>query len=1121
MKVQTFVRMCGVCVILQGVLSLAQVTTGTISGTVTDPTGAVIPGSTITVRNVETGITRIISTDAAGRYTAQQLGLGGYEVTAGTAGFQTTVRAGIELTVGRQAVVDFTLRVGAVAETVTVTGEAPLLETTNATVADLVTESQMRDLPLNGRSFTNLVALQPGVVTDLGIPQGVFQGGGRMSLNGARPQQSLYLLDGTDIVAPYSNVAPVSVMFQALGVDTIREFSVLQNNYGAQYGRAVGGIMSAVTRSGTNQLHGSLFEFLRNEKLDAKNFFDLPDDPIPPFKRNQFGGTIGGPIVRDNTFFFFSYEGLRQVLGTTDFGTVFSDETRLGIITGCPEGQSSCTKEEAVVQNTVTVNPDIQPLIGIVPRGNGRYLNDGIQEFLGSRLQRGRESYYMFRIDQRISDNDSLFGRWTGDHSSKELSDAQFFADGSGRHTSTDDDGFYGFLTVEWTRIISPTVINIARAGFARNNNRQCMCIEGTNIGVNEISHPDYPVGKIPAQLQIIPGIPFGGPWGMPGVDVPGGHNGIGRHTEGADLDDPLEYIDNTFTFADSVRIARAGHSVDIGVDVRRYQENALQSVWGKGGTNFRSPMRNFLTTGRPDLCLEGGTSSRDCRGLNTLTATGITRPPDAYRGFRQTYTAFFIQDDYQLRSNLTLNFGIRWEQITGPTEVNQKVATILDVLRDEDWTQLGDKPLFEMRDGLKGFSPRFGFAYSPDQNTSIRGGFGAFREMPLLYSYQLAVFYPPFSDRLQIRSFPLDAWPNPLAGIDPAGARRQPLTVNHDYKYPYSLQWNLGIERQIGQTWVAKVGYVGTRGISLVSINNLLQPAQELDDQGVPFTPRNAPSPNPAIHSTRSYGNFGDSWYNALQLRLQKRFSYGIDFNLGYTWSKNIGDTGIGLKGAETPGGDSQQVGSLWDWKTLDRSLVAQDTRHNFTFNFSYDLPIGQGRFFGGNMGSVANAILGGWQLNSIFRTRTGLPMTISGGGYSRNSYCRTCEIRPNLKPGGDNNPVRDNWDPNAPTLESAYFDVTQFEVVPTSYYGNVGKHTLTTPGLTTVDFSIFKMFNLGEAKNIQFRAEFFNLPNHPNFARPRAGVFRTNGRIDPRVGKITQARTSRQIQLAFKFEF
>ena len=207
--------------------------------------------------------------------------------------------------------------------------------------------------------------------------------------------------------------------------------------------------MSAVTRSGTNQLHGSLFEFLRNEKLDAKNFFDLPDDPIPPFKRNQFGGTIGGPIVRDNTFFFFSYEGLRQVLGTTDFGTVFSDETRLGIITGCPEGQSSCTKEEAVVQNTVTVNPDIQPLIGIVPRGNGRYLNDGIQEFLGSRLQRGRESYYMFRIDQRISDNDSLFGRWTGDHSSKELSDAQFFADGSGRHTSTDDDGFYPHFPFE------------------------------------------------------------------------------------------------------------------------------------------------------------------------------------------------------------------------------------------------------------------------------------------------------------------------------------------------------------------------------------------------------------------------------------------------------------------------------------------------------------------------------------------------------------------------------------------------------------------------------------------------------------------------------------------------
>ena len=283
------------------------------------------------------------------------------------------------------------------------------METTNATVANLVSEKAMRELPLNGRSFTDLTASTPGVVTELGVPSGVFQGGGRMAINGARPQQSLYLLDGTDIVSPYSNVAPVSVMNQTLGVDTIREFTVMQNNFGAQYGRAIGGIVNAVTRGGTNNFHGSTFEYLRNDKLDAKNFFDLPDKAIPPFQRNQFGGTVGGPVVRDHTFFFFSSEGLRQRLSTTDFGTVLSDEARLGQVSGCPPGRRDCAKAERIITETVAVHPDVQPIINISPRGNGRYLNDGIQEFFDNRKQPGRENYTMFRIDQRLSDRASGF----------------------------------------------------------------------------------------------------------------------------------------------------------------------------------------------------------------------------------------------------------------------------------------------------------------------------------------------------------------------------------------------------------------------------------------------------------------------------------------------------------------------------------------------------------------------------------------------------------------------------------------------------------------------------------------------------------------------------------------
>ncbi|MBI3895298.1 MAG: TonB-dependent receptor [Acidobacteria bacterium] len=1088
-------------------MALAQVTTGTISGTVSDSTGAVIPGATVTLRNTETGISRTITTNARGRYTAQQLGLGMFEVTAEAPGFQSVVRTGIEMTIGRQATVDFTLQVGAVAERITVTGEAPLLETTNATVADLVSETQMRELPLNGRSFTDLTAIQPGAITDLGIPAGVFQGGGRIVLNGARPQQSLYLLDGTDIVSPYSNVAPVSVMNQTLGVDTVREFTVMQSNYGAQYGRAMGGIMNAVTRSGTNEIHGSAFEFLRNEKLDAKNFFDVPDEPIPPYKRNQFGGTIGGPIVQDNTFFFFSYEGLRQSFGTTDFGTVLSDEARIGQITGCPAGMQSCTKEERIITEVLPlgINPDIQPIIDWIPRGTHLYLNDGLQEYRGSRTQLGRENYYMFRIDQRLSDNDNIFGRMVLDNSSKELPDAQFLDVSKNLHTSTNDLGSYYFLTMEWTRIVSPSVLNIARFGFARNNNQQCMCVDGED---KRLDADDY--SNLDPRMMIVPGVPIGD-IGAPGVSIPGGHNGPGNSSgPGADLDDPLKFIDNTFSYYDSVRITKGSHSLDFGVDVRRFQENELAFVWGHGATSFFSPRKNFLTAGLAPYCV--GAASQ-CRGISSITTTGVTGRPDAYRGWRQTYTAWYVQDDFQLLSNLTLNLGLRWEKVTGPVEVNGKAATLIDPLRDQGWTTLGKEPLFELRDALKGFAPRFGFAYSPDQSTSLRGGFGLFREIPLEYLFQLAIFYPPWADRLTLRD--IKKWPNPLAGADPNAGTRQPLNVVHDFKYPYGMQWNFGIERQLGQSWVAKASYLGNRGVTLVGVVNQVQPAESTDAQGQKFTPRNAPSINSFLDSTRTYAPIGDSWYNSMQLRLQKRFSHGLEFSTSYTWSKNLSNVGIGLKGAETPdGGKGQSVPTLWNYKGYGKGLADQDVPHNISFNYTYELPVGQGRTFGSNMGGIANAFLGGWQINGVITARSGLALDIGGAGYSTSRYCRTCGPRPNLKPGGNNNPVIGDI--------NHWFDETQFLPVTPGYLGNLGASTLRGPKSVRVDFSVFKVFPMGEEKNLQFRAEFFNLPNHPNFASPNTSVFESDGTVDVEVGRITKTNGfSRQIQLALKFEF
>jgi len=974
------------------------------------------------------------------------------------------------------------------------------VETTNATVANLVSEKAMRELPLNGRSFTDLTASTPGVVTELGVPSGVFQGGGRMAINGARPQQSLYLLDGTDIVSPYSNVAPVSVMNQTLGVDTIREFTVIQNNYGSQYGRAIGGIMNAVTRSGTNELHGSAFEFLRNENLDAKNFFDIPDEPIPPYKRNQFGGTLGGPIVKDNTFFFASYEGLRQIRGTTDNGRVMSDEARGGQITGCPSGMQTCTKEQRVITRTVNVHPDIRPIINLIPSGNGLYLNDGLQEFKESVRERGRENYYMFRVDQRLSDNDNIFGRFVMDRSSKEIPDAQFLDVSKNLNTWTNDWGSYAFLAAEWTRILSPSVLNVARAGFTRNNNNQCMCIDGDEN--SRVNTDDYP--GLPPQLAVIPRVYWGGPWGVPGVSVPGGHNGRpGGTVLGADLDDPLMWVDNTFSYSDSVRITKGRHSFDLGADLRRYQQNTIRSVRSHGQTSFAAPMANFLTVGA-------------CTGCNgyTLTTVAVTGPADVYRGWRQTYGAWYIQDDFQLLPNLTLNLGVRWESVTGPVEVNGKAAVVKDTLRDKGWTLVGKEPLFSPRDILGGLGPRFGFAYSPDAATTVRGGFGMFKEIPLEYLYQGAIYYPPWADRILLRN--LKIWPDPIPKVNTSTGTPQPQNINTDIKYPYGMQWNFGIQRQLGTSWVVSSTYIGTRGVSLVGVIDQIQPAVQLDAQGRMFTPRLQPSVNPALDSTRTYANLGDSLYNALQLRLQKRFSHGLEFSVSHTWSKNIGTGVLGLNGAGSSStfGSGFTSGNLWNYKEYDRSLLDQDVRNNFVFNYSYELPIGQGRLFGGNMGNTANLIFGGWQINGIVSTRSGLPVTIDGAGYNINNFCRSCSLRPLLKPGGNNNPVTGDI--------NHWFDETQFEKVPQGYFGNLGRNTMSGPGQTKVDFSIFKVFPVAEGKNLQFRAEFFNLPNHPNFAGPSSAVFTNAGNVSPTVGIINRTLgTPRLVQLALKFEF
>ena len=1082
----------------------AQVTTGTILGTVSDASGGVIPGATVTIRNVETGITRTASSDEAGRYRVPQLGLGDYEITAESAGFQTSVRTGVTLTVGREAAVDFAMQVGAVAERITVTGEAPLLETTNATVGGLVDSETLRNLPLVGRSYADLTAIQPGVISNMEITasgtNAVYSGGGsttRRSIGGTRPQQSTYLLDGFEISTPSSGMPVNSVLGESLGVDAIREFSVLQSNFGAQVGRAAGGVVNAVTQSGTNEFHGTVFEVLRNEKLDARGFFLAPKFAKAPYKRNQFGGALGGPVIKDKAFFFVNYEGVRVRAAENFIGATLTPETWAGTTTGCPTGLTRCSQAQATKAAFKAVNKDIlevwKPLL---PLPNGDYLRNGVADYTSTPRWNANENYGIGRFDYQMGENDTLFGRFTKDRSYRE--------DEFSLKTPDPFTGFqvggYVLAAISQTHIFSPTVINTAKLGFTRRNDN---LLYNYSDGGEQFTKP----GALDPRLSPVRGVPLG-LYSLPGVSIYGG--------PGPSLSGPVVFVDNAFEYSDTVMINRGRHAVQIGGEFKKYQTNALNEPWIYGGS--------FTW---PDIASFVGNTPR-----NTTQLLGFHNPPrqhaDVYRGWRQTYGSLYFQDDFNLRPGLTVNLGLRWEAISAPLEVNGKLAFLQDVYTSKDFTLLTkEDSFFKINDGLKGLSPRVGIAWNMMSGTVLRGGAGFFKEMPMYYIWQLVLDAPPYNRRVTINTNAGDkvVWPFPFADATPTSLPSgEPLIITDEVKYPYTIQWNLALEKQIGESYVFKATYIGTRGVDLFAVYNPNQKPIEIVN-GREFTSATAKVPNPNFGGYRNIANISDQWYNALQLVAEKRSSGGLRFNTSYTWSRNI-DTGggAGIKCAEQVAGASSF--SIYNSRNFasEKGLSSIHVAHNFTLSAGYDLPFGQGRRYGSNWSSPANFVLGGWGINSSSSYRTGLPVNISMTPQQNRCTAQGCGgQRPDLIPGGDNNPIREEWDPNAPTIDSAYFDPRQFAVSPLGFMSNLGRNTLIRPSQFNINLSLSKDNLIGENGNLQFRAEFSNFLNHPNFGAPSGGVFQTAaGAFSPTVGRINTTSTDmRKIQFGLKYSF
>jgi len=1128
----------------------AQETTGNISGVVKDETGGVLPGVEVTARNTGTEATRTVISDDEGRYRLAQLAPGDYELRAGLTGFQTAVLQGISLSLAQKAVVGITLRVGSISEQVVVSAEVSLVETTSATVAALVESNQIRRLPLNGRDFIQLAALQEGVVVPLAANRGVTGNTGvKISIAGAQPHDNAVLLDGTDIKNQHATT-PGSIAGVLLGVDTIREFRVLTSAYTAEYGRFSGGVILAVTKSGTNEFHGSLFEYHRNSALDARNFFDIGvADPtvrskVPNFIRNQFGFTLGGPIVKDRTFFFGSYEGLRERLTTTHISTFPNEKAHQGIIPLRFRGRTQCPSSERVGNECHIVIPDrMQPYIDLYPLPNGRDLGNGVGEFFFPNPQPTDEDYGVIKVDHRFSESDDFFARYTGSDAEATRTLESFTY---GRLETT----HYQYVTLEEKHIFSPSLLNEFRFGFTRS--RQL---------VDEFETPG---NSIDPSLWFVP---------KERSEEAGFIGGVGlMNCRGCGVDDfgtttgaPGRKVLNTFQFNDNLAWTRGSHSLKMGGNLTRFQYNWMGSSRLSGSYLYDS-----LGALLHAEFLEASVHFGDFEDQTKMSA-----------GLRQSLIGFYIQDDFQFRPNLTFNLGLRYEFITSPTEVNGRLGNLQDPLQTVP--DIGN-PYFA-NPSLKNFSPRIGFAWDPTGSgkNSIRGGFGLFHQQILQWAYISSVFRSsPFALRAGVEATSHN--PTECGGPRTNGVDCNDIFLNLDFEgqtnpdtgapyiafpdiykvwdnthpgvlfpnfdpvsdpqQPYLMQWSLTLQREIVAGMAVTATYAGSRGVHNTRIADHNRPTgtflngawvYECESTTDERRPRCvAPRANSFFLQMKDRRWDANSWYHALKLGLRKRFSAGFSYQLSYQWQKSM-DQASGTSGVPSEISNAQDLASNWLDHRIDQGLSAYHVPHVFSANWTWELPFGPGRSFGSGATGVVSQLIQGWALTGILNLSDGAPINMEGGARLTCSVCS--RLRPHLAPGGTNSPPvtgeptawfgedgGDNFEIPLPiTLADGTpcrRDAGPGECI--GVYGNVGRNTAVGPGAASLDFAIHKGFSVGETAQIQFRAEFFNIMNRTNFGNPRRSAFTSSGSTDSNFGRITRtATTSRQIQFALRVEF
>lgn len=1068
----------------------AQAEFGAIVGTVIDMSEAAIASAPVVITNEDTGAVTNVITSPDGGYVSPPLRPGRYSVSVELPGFRRVSKT-IRLDVNQRARVNFTMELGSVTESVTIAAERPLLETQSAALGNVRTTKAINDLPLNGRNFVQLFHIATGVIPAGGGPtlgpsasnQSGVMGG---SVNGGRPSNNDFRFDGIQ-----SQDTDQNVLIFIPNPDSIQEFKVQTSAMDASFGRNGGATVNLVMKSGTNELHGTLFEFFRNSALDAKNFFDSPEGKTPPFRLNQFGGTLGGPIARNRTFFFGAFQGTRIRQAQTFLNSVPTEAFKQGDLSNLPLQIFDPATTRPAATGTGLVRDPFPGNIIPAARFNsaGKNLADlyptqnlpGIvNNFLYNPSREADTNQFDTRVDHRFGDYDNFFVRYS-------LSRLNAFnpsfmpapALGAG-------PSFPGFNTTQGQQLVlshlhtfSPNKVYEFRGGFSR--------LHLTNDGETS--------GTMLADRVGIPGIN-----NEPKTTGLGSISVSGFRSLGEAGFTPLLKVNNNYQYTNNFIYLRGRHSIRLGYELLRRQLNqfspaAPQGTFSFNGQFTQNPTRAAGTgSGLADLLL----------GLQNSSRVDI----EAVYGQRRWEHFWYINDDIRLTSRLTMNIGLRYEIVTPLTEVADRMGSLVPHLGNVFRVNTPELPGRTVTDpDYTNLAPRIGIAYSPFRRTVFRTGYGIFYSFPGIASGRLPSKSPPVAGNFAINN---DTFATNLGNVIPVSSgfplNRPSLFDPTDSNFKFSPrtdrdtyihQWNFNVQQEVGFETVVTIAYAGSRGIHLNVFPNINQP---VPGPG-PIAPRR---PFPNLANADGVHKAADSYYHSLQATMEKRLSQGLSFLTAYTYSKSV-DTA-----SQDTGGGPQNAYDL----RADRGNSDFDVRQRLVLSWTYELPFGRGRRFLADLRGIGQHVLGGWQINGIQTFMSGLRFTASS---AQNTLGAGVGGQRADRVGNGNLPKSQR------TIQQ-WFDISAFRTPAQFTFGNAGRGILEGPGTKQIDFSAFKQFALpgSEDRRFEFRAEFFNLFNTPQFNLPNASIGSpAAGRIDSAGEKTFFQRTSRQIQLALKFYF